>query len=180
MKGGENSSAGNHSQESSRGRSASHCENRRELRSASCGRNGSGLRTHYLRLWSARSAWKAKSPRRSSDSGCVETAICTPRVCGLPRLRLPGQNAAPAYSHTARINSGRLPEALGIEKRSSIDRSWIFRAAFNAGKRTRVWPQALEAYAETEHPYRIEISGCSSAAADQDKTITFSGRAVRG
>jgi hypothetical protein len=40
--------------------------------------------------------------------------------------------------------------------------------------------QALEAYAETPHRFRIEISGWDSAAADQEKTITFSRRAVRG
>ena len=66
------------------------------------------------------------------------------------------------------LSRDRLPEQLGIEARSSTDRSQLFRAAFNAGKGTRAWSQALEAHAETQHPFRIEIRGWSSAAADQE------------
>src|SRR5215469_15129245 len=40
------------------------------------------------------SAWTARSDPRSSRSRGVGAAICAPRLCGLPGLQLPGQDAA--------------------------------------------------------------------------------------
>jgi hypothetical protein len=123
------------------GRSKSHDENRRELCTASHGRGRSGFRPYHLGTSSACSAW-AEAARGSSHTCCLGAAICTPRLCGLPGLRLQGKDATSAYRHPAQLEPRRIPEALGVAERSSPDRPGLLRAAVDSGKEAWSWSQS--------------------------------------
>jgi len=102
-----------------RDQSTSNGENRGELRQTPEIGAGSTFRSDYLRSSDDRSAWTAESTGGGSDPCGVGAPFRTPGLCGVPWLRLSGQDTPSPHQHSPWLEPWWIPTAVGAAKQSS-------------------------------------------------------------